>query len=259
MGYGMVGYSCGKVVFEENGALGEHVESYDTEMMGLKMAADHIRCTLEDSNITPKPSCIVLYADNTGALNQVFQGKPSKGQELMREFRKTMCKVFTDMKIALHWCPGHLSILGNGCADQLAKQGAHLRPVRPNFKSLSYIARLCKKEMAEEWNLRWMNTLNPPKSGFHTANQLAPKIKPTRRFSTLDRRAFSRTTQFHTGHTHIGEYYHRFSIASESKSCSCGKLTQTRAHILSKCPCISRYRHNLGRSNQPNSTPSWAR
>jgi hypothetical protein len=95
-----------------------------------------------------------------------------------------------------------------------------------------------------------MNTPNPPRSRFHAANQLAQKIRPTRRFSTLDRKTFSRITQFRTGHAHIGEYYHRFGIASESKSCNCGKPTQTRAHILSKCPRISRYRLNLGRGNQ---------
>ncbi|KAF8329578.1 uncharacterized protein EI90DRAFT_3211115 [Cantharellus anzutake] len=101
--------------------------------------------------------------------------------------------------------------------------------------------------MAETWTHRWTNTPNPLRSGFYAANQLAPKLRPTKWFRKLDRKPFSHVIQFRTGHAHIGEYYHRFRI---NRACQCGKSTQTRVHILTECPRTSRHRYLLGRGNQ---------
>jgi hypothetical protein len=83
-----------------------------------------------------------------------------------------------------------------------------------------------------------------------TANQFAPKLRPTRCFSKLDRKTFSQVIQFRTRHAHISEYYHWFGITMESRGCQCGKPSQTRNHILTECPQMSRHRHLLRRGKQ---------
>jgi hypothetical protein len=104
--------------------------------------------------------------------------------------------------------------------------------------------------MEDEWKEHWVAMPNPTNSGFHEANQIPPSLKPTIRFKTLDRKTFSRTIQFRTGHAHIGEYYHRFGISSESRECLCGAANQTREHLLQVCPHLRKFRHILGRGRQ---------
>jgi len=114
-----------------------------------------------------------------------------------------------------------------------------------DYKSLSYISSLHKREIGEEWKHRWTNQPSTLRSKFHIANRIPPSTKPTKRFITLDRRTFSRTLQCRTGHAHIGDYYRRF-VPSENQSCQCSDTLQTRTHILYECKIHFRYRHILG-------------
>jgi len=117
--------------------------------------------------------------------------------------------------------------------------------VSPDYKSLSYIGSLHKREIGEEWTHRWTNQPSTLRSKFHVANRIPPSTKPTKRLITLDRCTFSRTLQCRTGHAHIGDYYRRF-VPSENQSCHCSDTLQTRTHILYECKTHFRHRHLLG-------------
>src|SRR5258708_1722335 len=81
---------------------------------------------------------------------------------------------------------------------------------------------------------QWNNHQTPPSSGFQPTNTLPPMLSLTNRFKDLDHKNFSRLIKFHTGHTHIGEYY-RWFIRTEDLSCPCSHTIQTRCHILREC------------------------
>jgi hypothetical protein len=51
------------------------------EMMGLRVAAEETVDFFADDSHQHKPSCIVIYSDNTGAIGRIFQGKAGKAQE----------------------------------------------------------------------------------------------------------------------------------------------------------------------------------
>ena len=51
-------------------------------------------------------------------------------------------KAIEGAQITISWVPGHTSIMGNDQADNLAKEGAKLRPERGNYKTQSYVAAL---------------------------------------------------------------------------------------------------------------------
>ena len=187
-GYSVIGYNKGEVVFKRNRALGEHVEVYDAEMMGIQIAAEETRKYMAAEHSLPIPSSIIFYTDNAGSIDRIFGGKPGKGQAQSRVFRKTIAKILNkheDLKIEISWCPSHSSIIRNEAADALAKEGARSPIMDPNHKSQAYVTGLQKREMLETWRLRWTNAPNPPCSGFALANRLAPMLCTTKRFWML--------------------------------------------------------------------------
>ena len=125
-------------------------------------------------------------------------------------------------------------IIGNEEADKLAKSASLQNPTNPNYKTQAYMGTLHKRELLEEWRFRWMNTLNPPQSGFHLANRIPLTLKTTERFNQTDCQTFSRLVQCQTGHVHIGEYYKKF-ILTKSTGCTCGTTVQTHKHVIKQC------------------------
>jgi len=163
-------------------------------------------------------------------------------------FRRNISKILDgneDIKIAISWCPGHAGIVGNVRADELAKSGSSQPPLNPDYKSQAYIAALHKRELLEAWKFKWSNTPNLPNSGFQLANRLPPSLKPTKRFSTSDRRTFSRLIQCRTGHAHLGDYSKKF-VPTEETSCKCGKPTRTREHVKKERQFFARQKLTLG-------------
>ncbi len=118
------------------------------------MAAEATRDYLLAEPLHPKPSNIIFYTDNAGAITRIFDGAPGKAQAHSRAFRKTIGKILReqdDTRIAISWCPGHSGISGNDAADALTKSGACLTPSNPEHKTQAYVAGLRKREMLEEW------------------------------------------------------------------------------------------------------------
>src|SRR5260370_38442878 len=134
------------------------------EMAGLHAATTKMRQFLENMPTNRRPSRIVFYADNMGAIHRIFKGSPGKAQAHSRAFRKVICDILNvnkETKVAISWCPGQ-GIIGNKKVDKLAKSGSKLHPERPNYKTQAYISVLHKCKMLEEWRHRWSNMLNPP-------------------------------------------------------------------------------------------------
>src|SRR5258708_25467052 len=153
-GYGVVAYNKGLKVFKRSGALGEHTEVFDTEMMGLHVAAEATREFLLAEPPHLKPPNIIFYADNAGSITRIFDGAPGKVQAHSRAFRKTIRKIIKEqdnVRIAISWCPGHSGIIGNDAADDLTKSGVQLTPTEPGHKTQAYVAGLRKRELLEAW------------------------------------------------------------------------------------------------------------
>ena len=244
-GYSLVGYNKGEIVFKRSSTLGEHAEVYDMEMMGIQITMEETWNYINTESSLPKPHNVIFYADNTGTIDIIFDGKPGKGQAHSRAFRKTISKILNnneDTRVMISWCPSHSGITGNKEADDRVKSGVRLTPPDPNHKTQSYVAGLCKREMQEVWRHRWTNMPNHPCSGFTLANNLPPSLCTTNRFRTLDHKTFSHLIQCRTGHTHIGDYYWQF-VPSKTQNCACGTAIQTRFHVLKECRRNSKHRH----------------
>src|SRR5258708_23373087 len=217
-------------------------------MAGLRAAAEETKRFILNAWSEHTPERIIFYADNTAAITKIFEGAHGKAQQHSKGFRRAIGSILcnnTETKIAISWCPGHSGIIGNEEADKLAKSASLQNPTNPNYKTQAYVGALHKRELLEEWRFRWMNTPNPPQSGFHPANRIPPTLKTTERFNQTDRRTFSRLVQCRTGHAHIGEYYKKF-VPTESMGCTCGTTVQTREHVIKQCKNHTRHRPVLG-------------
>src|SRR5258708_7758388 len=119
-GYGVVGYAQGHKVFRQGKVLGEHTEVYDTKMVGLWAAAEEMRRYILNEWTETKPERIIFYANNLAAITKIFEGAHRKVQQHSKAFRRAIGTILctnTKTKIAISWCPGHSSIIGN-CHDQ---------------------------------------------------------------------------------------------------------------------------------------------
>src|SRR5258708_3965264 len=87
-GYGVVAYRNDKVLATENGTLREYVEAYDAEMKALKVASTMIHNLFNNEN--NPPSKIIISTNNTGAIQQIFQGSPGKDQTSLLMFCKNI-------------------------------------------------------------------------------------------------------------------------------------------------------------------------
>ena len=107
-GFGLIGYIKGHKVFEKNRALREHAEVFDAEMAGIQMAAEETRRYLSAEPLSLKPSNIIFYTDNMGAINRIFDGALGKAQDHSRTFQKTIRKILNDqddIRFTISWCP----------------------------------------------------------------------------------------------------------------------------------------------------------
>src|SRR5262249_52994100 len=133
--------------------------------------------------------------------------------------------------VEVSWVPGHQNIIGNERADKLAKSAAELASAVGG--SRAYIKRINKLRLKRNWVKEWQD--KPKRGRFAIANRLPPSLKPTERLTDTKREVFGRLTQCRTGHCFCGEYYDSF-VPTETVSCPCGELFQTRDHILRDCP-----------------------
>src|SRR5260221_8051201 len=148
--FGVIGYIQGRKVFERKEALGEHMEVYDMEMVGLHAATIKARHFIKNKTPNRRPHKIAFYADNTEAIHRIFKGSPGKAQAHSRGFRKVICNILNadeEVMVAISWCPGHQGIRGNEPADKLANSGLKLHPEEPNYKTQPHVTATHKCEM----------------------------------------------------------------------------------------------------------------
>ena len=243
-GAGTVIYHKGREVKALRMGLGPAAEVYDGELTALLMGAT-VATRIAANN--PSITNIHFYADNSAAIQAIFDPKPKPGQLTALNFHNKISKFLDEndqRRVRIGWIPGHCHIKGNDRADELAKDATTLPNNNPDTRTMTNAKRRAKARVQREWVHEWRKK---PKTGaYAVANRIPPSTRPTEHFTELQqkRELYGRLNQCRIGHGYFGEYYKKF-VHSEDIDCPCGEHVQTREHILQECPKYETHRHYL--------------
>jgi ribonuclease HI len=222
--------------------LGGGAEVYDAEMAGLMMGAK-AACKLAKRKNSANH--IFLFADNTSAVQSIFDPKPGPSQLYAIKTHRHLTR-FLDShpnnQVTIAWCPGHKNIRGNERADKLAKEARDRACEAHVAHTTSHARRKAKAATGATWRREWRSTQKT--GGYATANHIPPSSSPSKTFTRTPREVFGRLVQCRTNHGYTGEFRRRF-FPDEDFSCPCGEEVQTREHIVTRCPLYNNKRSNL--------------
>jgi ribonuclease HI len=231
-GAAMVMYHEDRETKTQQMGLGGNAEIYDAEMAGLMMAAT---ATCKRAKRRNNINHIFLFADNSSAINSIFDPKPGPGQIYAIKAHHHLTRFLDshpDNQVTIMWCPSHQKIRGNERADRLAKQATNRACESPVSHTIARARRKTKAATGIAWRKEWRTS--PKLGGYATANRIPPSTSPSKAFCKTPREVFGRLIQCRTNHSYTGEFRRRF-FPQEDLSCPCGEEFQTREHIIVHC------------------------
>ena len=235
IGAGLVIEMPGQPDIERTIPMGTRAEVYDAELEGIQAAAQKILQVCQIGSHTINEAWI--FTDNQAAVQRISTLKPAPGQAAAITVAK-VSKLLQEHNITLtiQWVPGHTDVEGNEKADQLAKAATQESTSQHSTSTLSYLKRICREKMIEEWEKDWRS--KKLERGRRYGGPF--KRKPDVIFETNNRQLVSAVTQLRTGHGYFKPYlYKRNTPGITTPNCPCDRGTfQTPQHLLLTC---SRY------------------
>ncbi len=154
------------------------MEIIDAELYAVYRALEHLKQQrLEEKQV-------YIFIDSQAAIKRLQLNSLTGGQELVFKITQS-CSYLASKNISInfYWVPSHLGIYRNEIADKLAKKGLLRRKIQSSYTSLSYIGRLAREKMLEQWKNNWQQNKNKGKyytriyKGSYSFSLKAPKIK----------------------------------------------------------------------------------
>ena len=209
---------------------------FQAEVLALKLAADH----LISKNINGRD--ISFYVDSQAAITALNNYTVSS--KLVKECRKSICKVDQSNSVRICWVPGHRDHKGNEEADRLAKLGSNDMTLSISLEAkppLSYSKRNIIVRLREEWMRVWSisKDCTITKLFWPETNE-----KKTRECLGNSRRRTRTLMGIFTGHCLLNKHAKvmRLSTTDECRFCQDLACKEDIVHLLNECPALERQR-----------------
>ena len=155
VGTGYVMYRAGRTDRQLAIGLGQRAEVYDAELAGLNMA---LRAATEHAQAHEEVRRIILFSDNTAAVDTIHDPLPRAGQLFAESFAH-LAFHFLDAdehrSIQIAWCPEHKDVAGNEETGRLAKVRTTLEPEGQECQSRANALHVSKAQLLAEWTDQW--------------------------------------------------------------------------------------------------------
>ena len=152
------------------------MEIIDAELYAVYRALEYLKQQrLEEKKV-------YIFIDSQAAIKRLQLNSLTGGQELVFKITQS-CSYLASKGISInfYWVPSHLGIYRNKIVDKLAKKGLSRRKIKPFYTSLSYIGRVAREKILEQWKNNWQQNKNKGKhytricKGSYSFSLKAPK------------------------------------------------------------------------------------
>lgn len=220
-------------------------EIFDLEIFAISESLSKIDEKITDDSIFLTD--IYVFADSLGAIQRIQNNSQSSGQEWVAKIHSKAEFLFhQNIKLHIHWVPGHMDIHGNEMADLAAKTGAYdLKSEVVSYQmpvSLISLKRKLKERQLLDWQSHWTNSKKKGRT-YQNLNTF-PAWKSINSSIKTSRVVWSSYIQLKMGHGFFLSYLFRLP-AYDSNKCDCDDLSvQSPAHILLDCEYYDDFREN---------------
>ncbi len=215
--------------------------NYHGELYAIQMALEYVSLCAT----TRKFNVVYIMSDCQSAIISVCSKKTHENHQDIIDKCQSICSDLANLniRVELHWVPGHVSLEGNELADQHAKQAARdtenpdiYWPSQKNAKST--IKGAINRGEKALWQRAWDRSNS-------TLHNIIPKVGTAPTISggkTSDIRLF----RIRAGHTKLNEHMHKLGDNfSASPNCVCDMALQTPVHVIMECPLLNDIRQLL--------------
>ena len=145
----------------------------------------------------------MIYSDSKSALQAI--DKFYSDHPLVQKIQESIFRSSTQgVTISLCWVPGHVGILGNSLADEVAKAGSEARESVYNEISASDFKSVLHSKIIEMWQQEWDKLVNSNATPF---TEIQPLVNKNWYISGLTRMEFLKFTRLRLGHTKFSKQY----------------------------------------------------
>lgn len=210
----------------------DRLSVYTTEIVAILLALQWI----EDV----KPLRSVICSDSLSVLNNLITGTSKARQDIMNEIMQNLFRIRQGgLFVSFLWIPGHMGVVGNEEADQLAKEALQHTQIEIKIKiSKSEVKNIIAKETGRMWQREWDNG----EKGRHMHNIQGCVGGTRNKFG--NRRNDVVITRLRAGHCLLNQY--KFRIGKHETGCcdKCGKI-ETLEHVITECVAYDNQRYQL--------------
>ena len=236
---------AGAGIYTENCSISKSLGKYATVFQAETYAI--ITCAQVNIEMNTANRNIYILSDSQAALKALDSCRVDS--RLVLDCIRALNKLGRLNRVVLVWVPGHVGVMGNEMADELARKGSERAMCGPEpcmGLSIGTIKNAIKENADQRHISEWM-LLNGLKHSKKFINNITTGLR--RNILAQERGNIRLLTGALTGHFATNEQLTRMGLAIDPTCRACGDDVESMKHLLCECDALARKRMSvLGRA-----------